>query len=96
MAIIELDDPTHLEKVEEDRIRDQMLTEAGYLVKRYTNIPTVRQLQRIFINKLFRFRICSFFSQLFFLPSLNAVVHIVFILSIAFAAKKSIPIIRKE
>ncbi len=46
MAIIELDDPTHLEKVEEDRIRDQMLTEAGYLVKRYTNIPTVRQLQK--------------------------------------------------
>ncbi|MBA0120258.1 hypothetical protein JRG06_01570 [Acinetobacter pittii] len=37
---------THLEKVEEDRIRDQMLTEAGYLVKRYTNIPTVRQLQK--------------------------------------------------
>ena len=32
MAIIELD--------------DQMLTEAGYLVKRYTNIPTVRQLQK--------------------------------------------------
>ena len=46
MAIIELDDPTHLEKVEEDRIRDQMLTEAGYLVKLYTNIPTVRQLQK--------------------------------------------------
>lgn len=46
MAIIELDDPTHLEKVEEDRIRDQMLTEARYLVKRYTNIPTVRQLQK--------------------------------------------------
>lgn len=46
MAIIELDDPTHLEKVEEDRIRDQMLTEAGYLVKHYTNIPTVRQLQK--------------------------------------------------
>ena len=46
IAIIELDDPTHLEKAEEDRIRDQMLTEAGYLVKRYTNIPTVRQLQK--------------------------------------------------
>jgi len=46
IAIIELDDPSHLEKAEEDRIRDQMLTEAGYLVKRYTSIPTVRQLQK--------------------------------------------------
>ncbi|HBR90861.1 MAG TPA: hypothetical protein DEA77_03540 [Acinetobacter nosocomialis] len=46
IAIIELDDPTHLEKAEEDRLRDQMLTEAGYIVKRYTSIPSVRQLQR--------------------------------------------------
>lgn len=46
IAIIELDDPTHLEKVEEDRMRDQMLTEAGYIIKRYTSIPSVRQLQK--------------------------------------------------
>jgi very-short-patch-repair endonuclease len=46
IAIIELDDPSHLEKAEEDRIRDQMLTEAGYTVRRYTNIPSVRQLQK--------------------------------------------------
>ncbi|RQL45485.1 hypothetical protein BJI63_12405 [Acinetobacter baumannii] len=46
IAIIELDDPTHLEKVEEDRLRDQMLIEAGYIVRRYTNIPSVRQLQK--------------------------------------------------
>lgn len=46
IAIIELDDPTHLEKEEEDRMRDQMLTEAGYIVKRYTSIPSVRQLQK--------------------------------------------------
>lgn len=46
IAIIELDDPSHLEKAEEDRMRDQMLTEAGYIVKRYTNIPSVRQLQK--------------------------------------------------
>lgn len=46
IAIIELDDPSHLEKAEEDRMRDQMLTEAGYTVRRYTNIPTIRQLQK--------------------------------------------------
>ncbi|KCX64478.1 hypothetical protein J567_3572, partial [Acinetobacter baumannii 754286] len=31
---------------EEDRLRDQMLIEAGYIVRRYTNIPSVRQLQK--------------------------------------------------
>ncbi len=45
-AIIELDDPTHLNKVAEDRFRDKMLTEAGYQVFRYTEIPSIRQLQR--------------------------------------------------
>ena len=46
IAIIELDDPSHLEKAEEDRMRDQMLNEAGYIVRRYTEIPTIRQLQK--------------------------------------------------
>ncbi|NNG76412.1 DUF2726 domain-containing protein [Acinetobacter sp. ANC 4277] len=46
LVIIELDDPTHLYKVEEDRFRDHMLHEAGYRVLRYTEIPNVRQLHK--------------------------------------------------
>ncbi len=46
IAIIELDDPTHLYKEEEDRQRDAMLKEAGYRIIRYTEIPTTRQLQK--------------------------------------------------
>nr|WP_324626290.1 DUF2726 domain-containing protein [Acinetobacter sp. MD2(2019)] len=45
-AIIELDDPTHLNKAEEDKFRDKMLTEAGYQIFRYTEIPSIRQLQQ--------------------------------------------------
>ncbi len=46
IAIIELDDPTHIGKEQEDAERDAMLIAAGYMVMRYTEIPTVRQLQR--------------------------------------------------
>jgi len=46
LVIIELDDPTHLYKVEEDKFRDYMLHEAGYRVLRYTEIPSVRQLHK--------------------------------------------------
>lgn len=46
LVIIELDDPTHLYKVEEDKFRDHMLQEAGYRVLRYTEIPNVRQLHK--------------------------------------------------
>ncbi len=46
LVIIELDDPTHLYKVAEDKFRDHMLHEAGYRVLRYTAIPSVRQLQK--------------------------------------------------
>ena len=46
LVIIELDDPTHLYKVEEDKFRDHMLHEAGYRVLRYTEIPSVRQLHK--------------------------------------------------
>ncbi|CAG68209.1 MULTISPECIES: DUF2726 domain-containing protein [Acinetobacter] len=46
IAIIELDDPSHLDKVEQDRLRDQMLNEAGYRVLRYTEIPSIRQLSK--------------------------------------------------
>ena len=46
LVIIELDDPTHLYKVEEDKFRDHMLHEAGYRVLRYTEIPSFRQLHK--------------------------------------------------
>jgi len=46
VAIIELDDPTHIGKEQEDAERDAMLIAAGYTVIRYTEIPTIRQLQR--------------------------------------------------
>ncbi|MBK0063868.1 MULTISPECIES: DUF2726 domain-containing protein [unclassified Acinetobacter] len=46
IAIIELDDPSHLEKVKEDQLRDQMFKEAGYSIFRYTDIPNIRQLHR--------------------------------------------------
>ena len=46
ICIIELDDPSHLGKQEEDAKRDAMLNEAGYAVLRYTSIPTVRQLKK--------------------------------------------------
>ncbi len=45
LAIIELDDPSHIGKKSEDKKRDQMLQEAGYQVQRYTQIPSVKQLQ---------------------------------------------------
>ena len=45
LAIIELDDPSHIGKELEDKKRDQMLLEAGYKVHRYTQIPSVKQLQ---------------------------------------------------
>ena len=46
LAIIELDDPTHIGKESEDAERDAMLLEAGYQVIRYTEIPSIRQLQQ--------------------------------------------------
>ena len=46
LAIIELDDPSHIGKEQEDAERDAMLIAAGYTVIRYTQIPSIRQLQR--------------------------------------------------
>ncbi|CAM2847206.1 DUF2726 domain-containing protein [Acinetobacter celticus] len=46
VAIIELDDPSHLGKEQEDATRDAMLEEAGYRVLRYTSIPSVQTLQK--------------------------------------------------
>lgn len=46
IAIVELDDPSHLNKKAEDQQRDSMLKDAGYCILRYTKIPTIAQLQR--------------------------------------------------
>ncbi|WP_109440606.1 DUF2726 domain-containing protein [Acinetobacter haemolyticus] len=45
IAIIELDDPSHIGKEVEDKKRDDMLQQAGYFVQRYTQIPSIKQLQ---------------------------------------------------
>ncbi|MCH7310794.1 DUF2726 domain-containing protein [Acinetobacter sp. ANC 4805] len=45
LAIIELDDPSHFGKELEDKKRDRMLQEAGYQVQRYSQIPSIKQLQ---------------------------------------------------
>jgi very-short-patch-repair endonuclease len=37
---------SHIGKEQEDAERDAMLIAAGYTVIRYTQIPTIRQLQR--------------------------------------------------
>ena len=46
IAIIELDDPSHIGKEQEDAQRDAMLHEAGYRVYRFTQIPTLAQLRK--------------------------------------------------
>ncbi|AXQ21574.1 DUF2726 domain-containing protein [Acinetobacter wuhouensis] len=46
IAIIELDDPTHLGKEQQDAQRDAMLNQAGYKVYRYTEIPSCRDLRK--------------------------------------------------
>ena len=45
IAVVELDDPSHIGKELEDQKRDHMLKEAGYRVQRYTQIPSIKQLQ---------------------------------------------------
>ena len=46
IAIIELDDPSHHHKQQEDAQRDEMFQQAGYKVLRYVNIPTIKQLHK--------------------------------------------------
>ena len=46
VVIIELDDPSHIGKEQEDAERDAMLNEAGYIVLRFTEIPSIRQLHK--------------------------------------------------
>lgn len=50
IAIIELDDPSHIGKEQEDAQRDAMLTQAGYRVFRYTEIPSCRDLRKEITN----------------------------------------------
>ncbi len=50
VAIIELDDPSHIGKEQEDAERDAMLNEAGYQVYRYTDIPSADRLRRDILN----------------------------------------------
>lgn len=45
VAVIELDNPSHLGKEQEDAERDAMLQEAGYRVIRYTHIPSISTLK---------------------------------------------------
>lgn len=46
IAIIELDDPSHIGRELEDAKRDAMFYEAGYTVYRYTDIPNVKCLRK--------------------------------------------------
>ena len=50
LVIIELDDPSHIGKEQEDAERDAMLNEAGYQVYRYTDIPSADRLRRDILN----------------------------------------------
>lgn len=50
VAIIELDDPSHIGKEAEDAERDAMLLQAGYQVYRYTDIPSPQSLRRDILN----------------------------------------------
>ena len=50
IAIIELDDPTHIGKEQEDAERDAMLLQAGYQVYRYTDIPSPQNLRQDILN----------------------------------------------
>lgn len=45
LAIIELDDKSHDNKVEQDAERDAMLVEAGYKVLRYRYMPNTQKLR---------------------------------------------------
>ena len=45
IAVVELDDPSQIGKELEDQKRDRMLKEAGYRVQRYTQNPSIKQLQ---------------------------------------------------
>lgn len=48
LAVIELDDASHKSKTDKDAARDAMLTNAGYRVLRYPNIPDIDRVRSDF------------------------------------------------
>ncbi len=46
LAVIELDDKSHDNKIEADKVRDAMVREAGYKVLRYRTVPSREQLAK--------------------------------------------------
>jgi len=50
LAIIELDDASHNGRAAQDLKRETLLTDAGYRVIRYRNVPDVATLQKDFNN----------------------------------------------
>lgn len=53
LAVIELDDKSHDNKVEADMARDKMIQTAGYKTLRYRKMPTINQLYNdIFVQVL--------------------------------------------
>lgn len=51
IAVVELDDASHRSKEEQDKLRDSLLSNAGYRVLRYKNIPDIDQLQSDFTEQ---------------------------------------------
>lgn len=50
LAVIELDDKSHIGKEDKDAERDAMVREAGYKALRYPSIPTIDQLRSDLIS----------------------------------------------
>ncbi|WP_268762609.1 DUF2726 domain-containing protein [Herbaspirillum hiltneri] len=48
LAVIELDDASHKNRERLDRERQALLTDAGYRVIRYNNVPNVEQVRKDF------------------------------------------------
>jgi very-short-patch-repair endonuclease len=48
IAVIELDDASHADRATQDSRRDSLLTQAGYRVVRYANVPDADQLRADF------------------------------------------------
>ncbi|MDD2547345.1 MAG: DUF2726 domain-containing protein [Burkholderiaceae bacterium] len=51
LAVIELDDNSHIGREENDQDRDKLLTDAGYRVLRYRSMPEVEQIAKDFKPK---------------------------------------------
>lgn len=51
LAIVELDDSSHKKREQQDASRDTLLTDAGYRVLRYANVPNIERLKTDFASK---------------------------------------------